>query len=161
MTVVSHSEAIAEESITKRFFSRFTPYVNKLKITITVLLVIFLSLFAYFFQDIFKIIENRLIDVRSYLSTDGGLYGSKFSHADKDIIIVSVNDLTQYEAARSTELNLTRWPWSRVVWAKLINFIERQNPKVLVVDLNFSNSCRYSRLLRQHCIGNRSQVSLF
>ena len=114
-------------------------YINKLKITITTLLVIFLCLFAYFFKDFFNIVENKLIDLRSYLSTDGGLYGGKFVHADRDIVIVSVNDLTQYEAARSSELNLTRWPWSRVVWAKLINFIEKQNPKVLVVDLNFSN----------------------
>ena len=82
-------------------------YINKLKITITTLLVIFLCLFAYFFKDFFNIVENKLIDLRSYLSTDGGLYGGKFVHADRDIVIVSVNDLTQYEAARSSELNLT------------------------------------------------------
>ena len=114
-------------------------YVNKLKITITFLLIILISAFAYFFQDVFNYFESKFIDFRSYLSTDGGIYSSKFMPADKDIVILSINDLTQYEAARSSELNLTRWPWSREVWAKVINFLEKQNPKVLVVDLNFSN----------------------
>lgn len=114
-------------------------YINKLKITITTLLIILISVFAYFFKDVFDYFENKFIDARSYLSTDGGFYASKFKPADKNIVIVSVNDLTQYEAARSSELNLTRWPWSREVWAKVINFIEAQKPKVLIVDLNFSN----------------------
>lgn len=114
-------------------------YINKLKITITTLLIILISVFAYLFQDFFNYLENKFIDMRSYMSTDGGLYSQKFKPADKNIVIVSVNDLTQYEAAHSSELNLTRWPWSREVWAKLINFMEAQKPKVLVVDLNFSN----------------------
>ncbi len=114
-------------------------YINKLKITITTFLIILLFLFAYFFKDVFNYFENKFIDFRSYLSTDGGLYKHKFKHADENIIILSVNDLTQYEASHSSELNLTRWPWSRVVWAKVINFLEAQKPKVLIVDLNFSN----------------------
>lgn len=114
-------------------------YVNKLKITITTLLVLLLCLFAFFFKDVFNYFENKFIDARSYLSTDGGMFRAKFKPADKNIVIVSINDLTQYEAARSSELNLTRWPWSREVWAKVINFLERQKPSVLIVDLNFSN----------------------
>lgn len=114
-------------------------YINKLKIVITTLLIILLSVFAYLFKDAFNYIENKFIDFRSSLSIDGGLFSHKFKAADDDIVIISVNDLTQYEAARSSELNLTRWPWSREVWAKLINYIEAQNPRVLVVDLNFSN----------------------
>ena len=114
-------------------------YINKLKITITAVLIILLSLFAYFFKDFFNYFENKFIDARSYLSVDGGIFSQKFKKSDSDIVIISVNDLTQYEAARSSELNLTRWPWSRVVWAKIINFIEAQKPAVLIVDLNFSN----------------------
>lgn len=114
-------------------------YFNKLKITITVFIIIILSLFAYFSKDFFNYLEQKFIDIRSYLTTDGGLYSHKFEHADDDIVILSINDLTQYEAAQSSELNLTRWPWSRAVWAKVINYIEQQKPKVLVVDLNFSN----------------------
>ena len=114
-------------------------YINKLKIFITIFLLILISAFAYFFQDVFKYFENISIDARSYLSVDGGLFSSKFEPADSDIVIVSINDLTQYEAARSSELNLIKWPWSREVWAKVINFLEKQNPRVLIVDLNFSN----------------------
>lgn len=114
-------------------------YVNKLKIVITTFLIILISLGAYLFKDVFRGFENKFLDARSYLSTDGGLFSYKFDSADKNIVILSIDDLTQYEAAHSAELNLTRWPWSRVVWAKLINFIERQKPKLLIVDLNFSN----------------------
>ena len=120
-------------------------YINKLKITITLILIILISAFAYLFKDVFNYFENKFIDFRSYLSTDGGIYSSKFKSADKDIVILSINDLTQYEAARSSELNLTRWPWSREVWAKVINFLEKQNPKLLVIDLNFSNYEELSR----------------
>lgn len=114
-------------------------YINKLKITLTVLLLIFLTVFVHFARDLFNAIENKFIDVRSYISTDGGIYGARFKHADKNIVVLSINDLTQYEAAHSSELNLTRWPWSREVWAKVVNFLEKQKPAVLVVDLNFSN----------------------
>lgn len=114
-------------------------YINKLKITITIILIILISVFAYLFKDAFNYIEEKFIDLRSSLSLDGGLFAHKFKAADDNIVIISVNDLTQYEAARSSELNLTRWPWSREIWAKLINYIEAQNPKVLIVDLNFSN----------------------
>ena len=114
-------------------------YINKLKISITIFIIILLSVFAYFFKDVFDYFEEQLIDARSFLSTDAGLFSQKFQHADNDIVIISVNDLTQYEAARSSELNLTSWPWSREVWAKIINFLERQEPKLIVVDLNFSN----------------------
>ena len=114
-------------------------YINKLKITLTVILLILLSVFAYFFKDFFNYFESKFIDLRSSLSTDAGLYSNRFAGADKDIIIISVNDLSQYEAANSSELNLTHWPWSREVWAKVINFLEKQEPRVLIVDLNFSN----------------------
>ena len=114
-------------------------YINKLKITITTILVILVGLFAYLFQDLFNNLENKLIDARSYLSTDKGLFSARFKHADKNIVILSINDLTLYEAANSNELNLTNWPWSRAIWAKVINFLERQKPKAIIIDLNFSN----------------------
>ena len=117
----------------------FDRKVNKLKVALTIIFIILISLFAYVFGDVFNYIEDRLVELRSSLSTDTSLYSHKFAPASEDIVIISVNDLTQYEAARSSELNLTRWPWSRAVWAKVINFIEQQNPKLVIVDLNFSN----------------------
>ncbi len=113
--------------------------INRLKAVITLILVILAIIFAYVFKDIFNRVENRLIDFRASLSTDSGLFSHKFKPADENIVILSINDLTQYEAARSSELNLTRWPWSRKVWADVINFLERRDPKMIIVDLNFSN----------------------
>ena len=112
---------------------------NKLKVFLTAVVIILLFVFAQFFKSVFDIIENEFIDLRSKLVLDGGLYSQRYKPADGNIVIVSINDLTQYEAANSPELNLRRWPWSREVWANVIKFLEKQNPRVLVVDLNFSN----------------------
>ena len=114
-------------------------YVNKLKIAITTMIIVVLSLFAFVFKDFFQILENKFIDLRSSLSTDSGLYSARFKPADKNIVIISIDDLARQEAARSSELILTHWPWSRVVWARLINFLEKEQPKAVIVDLNFSN----------------------
>ncbi len=113
--------------------------INRLKFFITLALIIIAGFAIYIFKDVFSRVENRLVDFRTSLSTDSGIFSHKFKPADDNIVILSVNDLTQYEAARSSELNLTRWPWSRKVWANVINFLEKQQPKMIIVDLNFSN----------------------
>ena len=114
-------------------------HINKLKVFLTAFIIVLLFVFAQFFQSVFDIIENEFVDLRSSLMLDGGLYSQRYKTADSNIVVVSINDLTQYEAANSPELNLRIWPWSREVWAKVIDFLEKQNPSVIVVDLNFSN----------------------
>lgn len=113
--------------------------INRLKTIITLVIIIFAALSAYVFKDLFNRVEEKLVDFRSSISTDKGLYAHKFKPADQNIVIISIDDLTQYEASRSAELNLNRWPWSRKVWANVIDFLEKQNPKMIIVDLNFSN----------------------
>lgn len=117
----------------------FNRQVNKLKVVLTTVLIIIACLFAYVFNELFEHAEDRLIDFRSSLSLDNGIFSDRFLPASDDIIIISVNDLSQYNAARSSELNLTRWPWSRAVWAKFIHFIEAQAPRLVIIDMNFSN----------------------
>ena len=117
----------------------FEKKINKLKIVITILLILLASLFVYVFNDIFSYAEQQLTDLRSSINTDKGLFSEKFPQASDDIIIVSVNDLSRYSAAHSSELNLLNWPWSRAVWAEFIDFIEKQEPETVIVDINFSN----------------------
>lgn len=113
--------------------------INRLKTIITIILIFLAAFCLYVFKDIFGRVEQKLVNFRSALSTDCGLYSNKFKGADDNIVIISINDLTQYEAARSNELNLSRWPWSRRVWAQVVDFLEKQDPKMIVLDLNFSN----------------------
>lgn len=113
--------------------------INRLKTLITIFLVFLAGLCLYVFEDVFEGMEEKLVNLRSSLSTDGGLYSGKFAHHDDRIVIISINDLTQYEAAKSRELNLSRWPWSRKIWAQVVEYLERQNPELIVLDLNFSN----------------------
>lgn len=117
----------------------FDRKINRLKVVITAVLILLAALFAYIFNDVFEYAEEQLTDFRSSLSTDKGLFSEKFSEASDNIIIISVNDLTRYSAARSSELNLAHWPWSRAVWAEFINFIEKQEPQMVIIDMNFSN----------------------
>ena len=113
--------------------------INRLKTVITIFIIILAGFCLYVFKDVFERIEEKLVNVRSSLSTDCGLYSSKFAHYDDRIVIISINDLTQYEAAKSAELNLSRWPWSRKVWAQVVDYLEKQHPEMIILDLNFSN----------------------
>ncbi len=117
----------------------FDKKINKLKVIVTAVLIVLAALFAYVFSEVFDYAEEQLTDFRSSLSTDKGLFSEKFAEASDNIIIVSVNDLTRYSAARSTELNLIHWPWSRAVWAEFIDFMEKQEPQMVIIDINFSN----------------------
>jgi len=85
----------------------------------------FVSLVAwslYHFQ-IFKDIENRTYDLRQYLTLEENI---------QDIIIVGIDD---------TSLDkLGRWPWDRNIHAKAIENILSAHPKVVGVDVLFTEN---------------------
>ncbi len=113
--------------------------INRLKTVVTMIIIVLAVLFLHLFEDLFKIAEDKLVEIRTAVSTDSGLFANKFNPANKDIVIIFINELTQYEASRSSELNLSRWPWSRRTWANIVSFLEKQDPKMIILDLNFSN----------------------
>ena len=113
--------------------------INRLKTVITLIIIVLASLVLYFCEDIFKIAEDKLTKIRASVSTDSGMFANKFKPASNDIVVIFINEISQYEASRSPELNLGRWPWSRRVWANVVNFLEKQEPKMIILDLNFSN----------------------
>ncbi len=113
--------------------------INRLKSVVTMIIIVLAVLFLHLFENLFKIAEDKLVEIRTAVSTDSGLFANKFAPANKDIVIIFINELTQYEASRSSELNLSRWPWSRRTWANIVTFLEKQDPKMIILDLNFSN----------------------
>ena len=52
----------------------FDKKINKLKVVVTAVLIVFAALFAYVFSEIFEYAEEQLTDFRSSLSTDKGLF---------------------------------------------------------------------------------------
>ncbi len=78
------------------------------------------------FQDFITKIEQSSFDLRQTIL-------SKYKTPNKDIIILSVDDAT-YEYIMD---KYGYWPISRKIWADTINFIEKAQPKSIVMDLLF------------------------
>jgi adenylate cyclase len=76
----------------------------------------------YHFQ-IFKDIENRTYDLRQYLTLEEKI---------EDIIIVGIDD--------TSLAKLGRWPWDRDIHAQAIENILSAHPKVVGVDVLFTES---------------------
>ena len=78
-------------------------------------------------------IENKSFDLRQNLTT-------KYRSANKDIVILGIDDST-YEYVIE---NYGEWPMPRYLYADAINYIEKQNPKLIAFDLLFVKSFKNS-----------------
>lgn len=78
-------------------------------------------------------IENRTFDLRQSI-----MINENAKKANKDIIIVAIDDAT-YEYILD---NYGEWPLPRDVYAKIINYLEHQNPRIIAFDLMFVKSLK-------------------
>ncbi len=78
-------------------------------------------------------IENRTFDLRQSILINEG---SK--KASKDIVIVAIDDAT-YEYILD---NYGEWPLPRDIYAKIINYLEKQSPRAIAFDLMFVKSLK-------------------
>ncbi len=107
---------------------------NKKKLTYVLYTFIIFMLFGFLvwlghfsvFQDFITKIEQSSFDLRQTIL-------SKYKKPNKDIVILSVDDAT-YEYIMD---KYGSWPISRKIWADAINFIEKANPKSIIMDLLF------------------------
>lgn len=84
-------------------------------------------------NDFFTSMENRTFDLRQNL-----LAKSNFRKASKDIVIIAIDDASyEYLLGKYGE-----WPIPRDVYADMVNYIEKQNPRVIVFDLMFVKSMK-------------------
>jgi len=114
-----------------KFSNKYIDYVAYLLITASL---IFILLFAYqnksllaFFNDA----ENKSFDYRQTLLV-------KYRHLkpSSDIVVLAIDDASyEYILDKYGE-----WPITRKVYADIINYIEKQNPKAIVFDLMFIKS---------------------
>lgn len=86
-----------------------------------------------------KQLELIAYDTISKIATDTGPFNNKFKHADKNIVIVSIDDYSRKEIAKDPRLDLGSFPWPRNVWADVINYIEKGKPKAILFDLIFND----------------------
>lgn len=88
--------------------------------------------------SLFNSLEFFSYDFRAKFATDSGPFNDKFKHADKKIVIVSVDDYSTRELAAYPQLDLGSWPWRRDVWGPIVNFIEKGKPKAILFDILFN-----------------------
>lgn len=110
-----------------------------------IILVLGIFVFAFLLERIFlsaflfEKLELMTYDLRARLSTDKGPFKGSFRHADKNIMLVSIDDYSRKEITINPQLNLGSWPWRRDVWSGVIDFIEKGKPKAILVDVAFNN----------------------
>jgi adenylate cyclase len=80
--------------------------------------------------------ELNLYDYRALLSTDHSIFKQKYNNADKNIILLGIDD---YSNKKLSNYNLAagRQPWPRHTIADIVNFVNKGKPKAIVIDLFF------------------------
>lgn len=128
---------------------------NRAKLILGIIVAVFIFERLLSLTPLYKNIELATYDLRAKLSTDKGLFNSKFKHADKKIVIVAVDKSSRKILAKNKSLDLGTWPWRRDVWADVLSFVEKGNPKAVIFDMVFNelnenswNDRRFSQTLR-------------
>ncbi len=76
-------------------------------------------------------VENKTFDLRQKLSV-------KYKKPNKNIVILGIDEST-YEYIIE---NYGEWPMPRYIYADVVNYIEKQNPKLIAFDLLFVKSIK-------------------
>lgn len=108
-------------------------------------------------KPVFDQLELLSYDTRAKVAVDDGPFSNKFSHADKNIVIVRIDDYSRNEISKNPQLDIGSWPWRRSVWAQTLRFIERGEPKAVLFDIIFNDvnndasyDTTFSRTLRRY-----------
>lgn len=83
-------------------------------------------------------LELLTYDTFSKIATDNGPFHKQFKPADKNIVIIAIDDYSRKEIAKNPQLNLGSFPWPRNVWGDVVNYIEKGKPKAILFDLIFN-----------------------
>lgn len=98
-------------------------------------ILLFISIENGSFSAFINSMENRTFDIRQSLIANSGN-----RKPDKDIVIIAIDD-GSYEYILD---NYGEWPLRRDMYAKMVDYIEAQNPKSIAFDLMFVKSIKGS-----------------
>lgn len=108
-------------------------YLSYVFLFFSIMLIIVLFVRNAKINDFLTSMENKTFDLRQSL-----LASSKFKKTNKDIVVVTIDDASyEYLLGKYGE-----WPIPRDVYAKFVNYIEKQNPKAIAFDLMFVKSIK-------------------
>lgn len=100
---------------------------------LTLVLVIILLAQGMKSSEFFSSVEDKTFDLRQALIANSG-----FKKPNKDIVILAIDDAS-YEYLLE---NYGEWPIPRDVYADVVNYIEKQDPKSIAFDLMFVKSLK-------------------
>lgn len=105
----------------------------KKNILIIICIIIFFGIIGHILSNsfFFKHLELLSYDLRSKFNTDNSLFGKKLKHADKDIVIVAIDNESLQELTKNPKA------WEKDVWKHVVEFIEKGNPKALMFNMVF------------------------
>lgn len=112
---------------------------KKISIALGIILLVVIVQGLLYMTRVFEKLELISYDMRARIATDDGPFNSKFKHADKRIVLVSIDDYSQKQIADNPQLDLSSWPWRRDIWADVVDFIEQGEPKAILFDLVFND----------------------
>ena len=95
--------------------------------------ILFFSMKNGSFAAFINSMENRTFDIRQSLIVNSGI-----RQHNKDIVIVAIDDAS-YEYILD---NYGEWPLRRDMYAKMVDYIEEQNPKSIAFDFMFVKSMK-------------------
>lgn len=104
-------------------------------------IILFVVLFQLILSatDIFNQLELMTYDIRAKIAVDDGPFSANFKPADKNIVIVAIDDYSRKELAKSPATDLGSFPWPRGIWGNIIDYIEAGKPKAILFDLIFND----------------------
>lgn len=104
----------------------------KKNVLIALGIIIFFGIIGHFLSNsyLFKHLELLSYDLRSKYNTDSSLIGKNLKHADKDIVIVAIDNESLNELSKTH-------CWEKDVWKHVVDFIEAGNPKSIMFDMVF------------------------
>lgn len=112
------------------------------KNVITISIIIFIAVLIQIILSQFEMFENlelKLYDLRSQIAGDTKIFGRNFYPADKDIVIVAIDDYSKKKLTENPREDLGPWPWHRDAWNEIIDFIEEGEPTAIMFDMVFEN----------------------
>lgn len=98
-------------------------------------LLLFFSLKNGSFTSFVNSMENRTFDIRQSLVVNSGIRQN-----NKDIVIIAIDDAS-YEYILD---NYGEWPLRRDMYAKMVDYIQSKNPKIIAFDFMFVKSMKSS-----------------
>lgn len=105
----------------------------KKNIFLILCIIVFFGLCGHFLSNsyLFKHLELLSYDLRSQLNTDNSFLGRRLKQADKNIVIVAIDNASEKELLKHPQI------WEKNVWKQTVDFIEKGKPKAIMFNMVF------------------------